>query len=71
MLIPDNPIVDPVAVVLPAVFAPSRAKALLSAAAPGGATDTDKFKPALLSVIDPDALLPWNVVPVPANCVLL
>jgi hypothetical protein len=43
---PDQPIVEPVAVVFPAVFAPKRLIALFSAAAPGEATEAVIIPPA-------------------------
>ena len=46
-LIPDQPIVEPVAVVLPAVLAPSRFIGLTSTAAPGAATEAVMIPPAL------------------------
>jgi hypothetical protein len=57
---PDQPIVEPVAVVLPAVLAPRRLIALFSAAAPGAATEI--ASPAVFKVME--ALV--AEVPVPA-----
>jgi len=45
-LIPEYPIVEPLAVVFPAVFAPSRFTQLFSAAAPGAATEAVIIEPA-------------------------
>jgi hypothetical protein len=47
-LIPEYPMVEPEAVVLPAVLAPSRLIQLFSAAAPGAATEAVTIPPALV-----------------------
>lgn len=47
-LMPDQPIVEPEAVVFPAVFAPSRFIQLFSAAAPGAATEAVTIPPTLV-----------------------
>ena len=67
MFCPLQPMVEPVAVVFPAVLAPSRLIALASAAAPGAATEADRLRPAELSVRLAEMLAPANVVPVPAS----
>src|SRR5689334_3260100 len=56
MLTPENPSVEPEAVVLPEVLAPRRLTQLFSAAAPGAATLTEI--PSLAIV--PEALVPWK-----------
>src|SRR5678816_2621083 len=63
---PDRPMVDPDAVVFPAVFAPRRLCQLFSAAAPGAATESERLRPTLLCVIEPEIFAPLKVVPVPA-----
>jgi hypothetical protein len=65
-LIPESPIVEPDAVVFPAVLAPRRLMLLFSAAAPGAATDMERFTPAVFTVMEPEMFAPLNVVAVPA-----
>ena len=61
ILTPDHPIVDPVAVVFPAVLAPRRFMALLSAAAPGGATEAVTIPPAEVPQVTLFALEKFSV----------
>lgn len=61
-LIPEYPMVEPVAVVFPAVFAPSRLIALFSAAAPGAATEAVIIDPAEVPKVTLLALLKARVV---------
>jgi hypothetical protein len=58
--------VDPEAVVFPAVFAPRRLNQLFSAAAPGGATDIESESPWVLWVIVAEIFAPVKPLPVPA-----
>ena len=61
-LIPEYPMVDPLAVVLPAVLAPSRLTQLFSAAAPGAATEAVIMDPADVPNVTLFALLNARVV---------
>ena len=61
-LIPDSPIVEPDAVVLPAVLAPVKANQLFSAAAPGAATDAVIIEPAEVPKVTLFALEKLSVV---------
>ncbi len=61
-LIPEYPIVEPDAVVLPDVLAPKRFTQLFSAAAPGAATEAVMMEPAEVPKVTLLALLNPNVV---------